>query len=543
MNVSPNSPFNDSIFKAEMKDKIWRVQNLYKIKTKRRKASLMKFNRVQQGIVDSIFNMRPIRKFDLKTRQQGVSTFWLLWWLDDTLFTPNTNSGILAHKLESLNYLMEIVRFAHATMPANLRLPTIGDNKTEMAFKYNNSKIFSSLSIRSTALHNLHISEWCLCKDVEIEATLGACSEWTNISGESTGQGVGNHGYDTYQEARRGDSIDKFKASFWPWFIQEEYEIPCDLTLKQMVLTRAETAIQKVMKDDWKMELTPGKLLWYRNMSKRVRGIMKQEYPTTEDDAFLTSGVKFFNVKKLHALLKEAELFNRDNPPWREEEDFIAFTKPEPGEIYAAGADTQDEGADFSVLKILNVSTRKEAFRYRARCGIKTFYRVCNDWGRAYNNALLAVERNNHGHAVLLGLEENCGYPKLFKDDAQTRLDRKIYVGKKPRALPEPKFGWLTTSITRPLMLDQLKASVEGEDEADEVHFEPEFSIRDREFLQECLTFEEVTGKFQAIEGAYDDNVFATALAFQMYLRLISSVKQRGQFTGIVAVGKRQELD
>lgn len=527
---------------AGLADKFYRIQHFYKILTKRKTLTTLKFNRVQEGIVSEFERQIKahgvIRHFDLKTRQQGVSTLCLIWWLDDTIFNVGTQTGILAHKNESLGYLMEIIRRAHKSMPDDWRVPVEGDNKHELKFKYIDSKIFSSLSIRSTGLHNLHVSEWCLCDDLEIQATLGACSPMTNVTGESTGHGVGNHGYTTYQDAKLGNAEDKMTAFFFPWFIQEEYtRDPGEQIIKP---TPEEKRTIMVAKTEWGVDITPGQLLWRRDTKRKLKGIFRQEYPETDDDAFLTSGNKFFNFKKLHRLILESKEWEISHPPVEETDDYIRWEDYDKHCIYVAGADTSEGAKDSSCLKIMNVTKRREAFRYRARVAPKTFYKVCDKWGRFFGTCLLAIERNLHGHAVLLGLEENCRYPNLFKELKGTRIRDIVHVGKKTRAMSEHKLGWETDSVSRPLMLDYLKVAIEGDEEDDEDHFEPEFTIFDQQLLSECLTFEEIDGKFQAIEGETDDNVIATAICFQMFLRQAKEVHRGGSFPAVITLGQRE---
>ena len=57
---------------------------------------------------------------------------------------------------------------------------------------------------------------------------------------------------------------------------------------------------------------------------------------------------------------------------------------------------------------------------------------------------LVAVEKNNHGHAVLLELKEHIKYPRLF-----------VPEGKK-----DP--GWITDRVTRPIMIDTFIDGVEN---------------------------------------------------------------------------------
>lgn len=526
-------------FKQTYGNKLWRLENLYKIRNKNKQLTNLKLNNIQKRMLADIGRDKPIKAFFLKYRQGGVSTFWLLYWLDETIFTRNTVTGILADKKENLGYLFEIVRLAHEYMPDNFR-PRLGeDSKSALSFPDINSKIMVSLSIKSTALHNLHVSEWCYCEDDEIARTLAACSPTANITGESTGNGIGNHGYELYQDAKRGES--PFKAAFYPWYIQEEYRLPLNgIDTSSLVLTKDERRLTQYMEHEYGLKLDPEQLLFRRAKQKELKGLYRQEFPETDEDAFLTSGNKFFEPRKVHRLLLEAKEMIRQTPPWQEDkdEDFIAWEKPTPKHVYAAGADTSEGSHDYSVLKIICVTCRREAFVYRARCGVDVFYRACDKWGREYRNALMAVERNNHGHAVLLGLDEIMHYPNLYKQENVTRP----IVGNDQKVT---KIGWQTDKTSKPLMLDELKYAIEGDSSEDEDHFLPEFRVMDQTLLSECLTFEQVDGKLQAIEGKFDDDVIATSIAYQMYKRLkryVPAYRQEDETAGVFFGSRREEV-
>lgn len=501
----------------------------------------MRLNPVQWEIYHKIKDMSPVRYFNLKYRQGGVSTFFLLWWLDDTIFNNNTTTGILSHKNESLKYLMEIIRTAHKTMPPRLR-PKLGDNsKTSLSFPEIDSKIMVSLSIRSTAVHNLHISEWCLAKDDEVKASIGATGPTANISGETTGNGVGNYGYEVYQDAKLEEN--GYKAHFVPWFVQPEYRLPLNgIDPKSVMdaLKPGERKLKAMMESDYGLILDAGQVLWRRWADKTHKALRGQEYPETDEEAFRTSGSKFFDYKKIHRLILHAKDLLKETPPVAggEDEDFVQFEKPVKGDLYAAGADTAEFGGDYSVLKIINVTEEREAFVYRARCGVDTFYGICDQWCRKFNNALLAVERNNHGHAVLLGLREDKKYPNLYKEVALPKKGK--VVGSE---FPKEKFGWNTNKETRPMILDGLKFAMEGDSEDDEDHFIPQIEIRDIWLLKEALTFEEVDGKFQAIAGEADDDVMGSSIAVQMFSRIKKmTIKSEGLAHRIKVGGKREAV-
>lgn len=510
------------------KDKIWRMQHFYHIKDKNKKIVPFRFNHIQTLLCEDVLKRHPIKDFTVKSRQLGLSTFWLIYWLDETIFTPNTTSAVLAHKWESLNYLMEIIRLAYDTMPREFK-PRLGkDSAHELNFKDIVSKIFVSLSIRSTTINNLHISEWCFCKDEEVRASLGAVPSTGNVSGESTGNGVGNDGYETYLAAKQG--LNDFKVHFFPWFMDKT----CVLDAKadeKIELTNDEAKLTKMAEKEYGIKITTNQILWRRAKKSEQKDMFGQEFPETENDAFASGVDRYFNTKKIYALIQEAKEYEQKTGYIERTDDYIQFEKPVKGDLYVAGADTSEGSHDYSVLKIINVTKRREAFVYRAMCGVDTFYKVCDKWGREYNKALLAVERNNHGHAVLLGLTENCRYPNLYKqENYRLGLDR-------------DKFGWQTDSTTKPLMLDELKLAIEGDSQDDVDHFRTEITFYDLNLLYEALTVVRDGVKINAESGKYDDSVIGTAIAFQMYkLMRKHAVKSEGTNFGIYATQDREAI-
>lgn len=526
-------------FEQSFGNKLWRLEHFYKIRDKNRRLVNLKLNPIQKRILASVQGMHPIRKFDLKYRQGGVSTFWLLWWFDDTIFHENTITGVLADKKESLGYLFEIVRLAHANMPTAYQPRLDEDSKTALTFPDLNSKMFVSLSIKATAVHNLHISERAYCKDQEIGRTISACGPMANITSETTGNGVGNDAYQVYWD-NKGKAHGETAVQFHPWFIQTEYRMELN-GMTPPEPTKEEKLLNDHARTEYGVEITPEMLLWRRSQKQRLKTMFRQEFPETDTDAFLTSGKKFFNVLKVDALLREARQWRENNPPIEQTEDYTVYEKPVQGEIYVAGADPAEGVGDPSCLKIINVSREREAFVYRAVVGVDHFYKVLYKWCMAYNRAILCIERNNHGHAIILGLtgaDPDAIYPNLWYDEA-----KKTRISGKRIAQVERKFGWLSTKEERTLLLDVLKASIQGNDQDDERHFEPDFMVYDENLLSECLTFEELHGKYQAAEGKNDDDIIATGLAVKMF-----HLKRRGMARGggldsfIVTDGQRETL-
>src|SRR6202012_2998695 len=103
--------------------------------------------------------------------------------------------------------------------------------------------------------------------------------------------------------------------------------------------------------------------------------------------------------------------------------------------------------------------------------------------GKRYRNALIAVERNNHGYGVLAHLKD-LRYENLFSQSGQD--------------------GWLTSVVTRPAMVETLAA----------VLIEQPSLFRSSRLLAEMKTFvRHADGHGAAAEGAHDDCVMAMAIA------------------------------
>lgn len=502
-------------------NKVWRINNLYKIRTKNQGVARFKLNDLQINILRDIQGMKPVRHITLKTRQVGLSTFWEIYWLDDTWFQDGVITGIMAHKRESIEHLTSIVKIAMASFPGR-KVEVVEENKTRITFP-NNSSILFSLEFRSTPLHNLHISEWCFCDNERVWATVGATNKWTNITGESTGNGIGNDGYITWMAAKEGKN--GFKYRFIPWYAHQEYRMPTD-------------GLPKFVPDakEKKWALDQQQIHFRRQMQEKLKNAFIVEYPETEEDAFAQSGIGYFDSRKIVALVREAREYESTHDVKRDNL-WTIWEEPQPGHIYVLGGDTAEGiGADYSTFKILCVTCRAHAMAYRGHVAIDQFYKDVDTFGRRYNTALVGIERNNHGHAVLLGLRQVCKYPNLFIDkDEDTRII--VDLSKKR---PEPKYGWHTTSITKPLMCDQLKIAVEGDGLQDENDFTPEYHIRDLVFLSECLTFRQDGTKLSAASGYHDDSIMAEAIAFQMYL-LAKRGRSRMQNLGRLILGEDRE--
>src|SRR5438105_1739961 len=92
---------------------LWRIQHLYRIKTKEAELTQLKLNPIQRQLARYIPYWN--QHLSIKARQEGLSTFCEVWHLDTTMFSPNTNTCMLADSRDNLQGLFEIIRLVYET--------------------------------------------------------------------------------------------------------------------------------------------------------------------------------------------------------------------------------------------------------------------------------------------------------------------------------------------------------------------------------------------------------------------------------------------
>lgn len=133
----------------------WRIEHLYKIQSKKATEKIfMKLNWVQQKLkwYLKLWHLLLV----LKARQEGVSTFCLIYHLDRTLFHKNYTTAIIAHKHDSLKKLFRIIKIAYESCPDRFRLADGSlwvkpkakyDNANELYFEGIDSRIYVAFGL------------------------------------------------------------------------------------------------------------------------------------------------------------------------------------------------------------------------------------------------------------------------------------------------------------------------------------------------------------------------------------------------------------
>ena len=134
-------------------------------------------------------------------------------------------------------------------------------------------------------------------------------------------------------------------------------------------------------------------------------------------------------------------------------------------------------------MQVIDRATGLQCAEYQGRCGLLEQAQRAADLAREYNGALLVVERNNHGAAVIAYLHSVARYSRLYEQDGQA--------------------GWLTTSLTRPQLLRALEQMLA----------ESAACMMSARLLREMKTFvRDGRGRVGAAEGQHDDLVMAFAM-------------------------------
>lgn len=164
-----------------------------------------------------------------------------------------------------------------------------------------------------------------------------------------------------------------------------------------------------------------------------------------------------------------------------------------PGYPYLAGGDTSGEGSDFFVGQVLNNVTGVQVATLRHAFDEGLYARQMYCLGKYYNEALLNIETNFSTYPVKE--LERLEYPNLFMRQVEDSITHKI----------QPKYGFQTTKVTRPLIIAELVEIVREHTEL----------INDLDTLNEMLTFvRNEKGKPEAQTGAHDDCIMSLAIAF-----------------------------
>jgi hypothetical protein len=284
---------------------------------------------------------------------------------------------------------------------------------------------------------------------------------------ESTPHGASGCFYDEWQRARDTGA----QQHFFPWWWEPAYR---RTQFSEATFTGEESELRT------RHGLSPEQIAFRREMRSSFRSLAPQEFAEDPVSCFLASGDCVFDLEiiamRLADLAPPVDLCDNGR--------LQIWFEPLRDREYIIGCDPAGGGAngDYACAQVLDRTSGLQCAELRGHLPPREFATRIAELGREYNQALLAVERNNHGHGVLAHLHER--YGNLY------------CTGDQP--------GWVTNSSTRPRMIEGFSAMLA----------ECPGLINSRVLLEECRTFvRRSDGSAAAASGAHDDCIMAMAIA------------------------------
>ncbi len=290
----------------------WRLTNLYWIVDEFGKKVKFQPNAEQLDLLQSLHTWNLV----LKARQLGFTTLIDILGLDQAVFTPNYSAAIIAHGLrEAEKIFRHKVKFPWEKLPDGIKAlnPPVNQTASELVFA-NGSSIYVGTSGRSGTLQFLHISEYGkICrrfpeKAAEIKTgSLPAVHAGGLIFIESTAEGTGGHFYEMVKEAEkrglREPNDMEFKLHFYPWWKKQSYRLdPEGVLIEVEVIDYFNELEEKgVFVDD-------AQVAWYAAKKRILKEDMKQEYPSTPEEAFEAAMQEKYFAEQMSAARKQGRI-------------------------------------------------------------------------------------------------------------------------------------------------------------------------------------------------------------------------------------------
>ncbi len=469
----------------------WLMEELLRIRTRQGDLRPLRLNAAQRALERrSVQPAGSSRKsIVLKARQLGITTYVAARFLVHTITRPGTLSVQVAHEQQAAEEIFRIVHRFVEHLPERLRagaLCTSRANVRQIVFprldsEYRVETAADPNAGRGMTIQNLHCSEVARWPGVVAETLAGvraAVPAGGEIVLESTANGAAGVFYDEWHRA--GET--GYARHFFPWWWEPEYR----RTAGERAVNEEEAALAA------RFGLTAGQIAFRREMQANFGARFAEEFPEDPETCFLAGGECVFELEAIEQRLGELA-----DPAECSLNGCLQLWLPEvPGRRYLIGVDPAEGNADgdYSCAEVLDRETAMQCAELHGHFDARELAGRVAALARRYNNALVAVERNNHGHAVIAQMLTVHAYPNLFP------------AGDKP--------GWLTTRVNRPPMLEELAAVLSQSPQL----------FNSRRLLDECRSFvRRPDGRAEAEPGSHDDAIMAMAIALAARKGTVSS--------------------
>lgn len=450
---------------------------MLRVRNKKRGLVHLVPNRAQGEFARTCTN----RNIVLKARQMGITTYIAARFFVQTITRPGTMTVQVAHDQESAEEIFKIVHRFWENLPSAMKrgaLTRSRANVRQMVFPRLDSeyRVATAADVnagRGLTIHNLHCSEvarWLRDPAEALASLRAAVPADGDIVLESTPNGAGGVFYEEWQHANETG----YTRHFFPWWYDDEYRGKVGTEKIRLLNPEEEELIQRA-------GLSDEQIAWRRTNRAQLRKLAAQEYAEDPVSCFLASGECVFELEAIDRALAAAagSLTVRENGRLK------VWLQPRGERQYIIGVDPAGGGTegDYACAEVIDRQTAMQCAELHGHYSPRELAMKLIELGRTYNDALLVIERNNHGYGVLANLRA-AGYEKIFCAGGQD--------------------GWLTSAVTKPAMIENLAAILA---------VKPELFQSER-LLAECRTFIRRTdGGSGSNSGSHDDCVMAMAIA------------------------------
>lgn len=480
------------------------------------KAQIVIFAALNRQILAKV----PPKAIILKARQLGSSTAVAGWFFSDAIAVPGTNCLIAAHDSDSSGILYRKYQVMLQHLPTKYKKPTDYTNRKEVIFSSpHNSRIrvqtAGNINLgRSDTIQRAHLSEvaWWEHGEQSMASVQQAITPDAIEIWESTANGMDGLFYDQWYKAvafRRDHprSLEGFTPLFIPWTVNPEYarKPPKGVEVEPVKGLTIEQAY-------WRE----------RCIDEKCQGdieLFRQEYPSTPDEAFITSGRNVFTKAVIEAQRSVAKgktgsyvVFDKEGPheAFRRTNCWRIIQEPTQHGQYTLGADVAEgqlsdrnsdrSEPDYSAAAVLDRHSLNVMAVWHGRAETYEFGRQCLYAAKWYNQAWASPEANGAGLAVLNVFME-ADYERLYQRESPDE-----YVDESERG----QYGWRTTVTSRKLLVDDFIQAVNRGG----------LKLNDERIVDEMVSFvRDKTGKAIHAVGKHDDLLFAVMIALQLHIR------------------------
>jgi hypothetical protein len=437
-------------------------------------------------------NKLPVTLIILKARRHGVSTYVQSRMFQECHLKSHRQGITIAADDEGCSYIHNMSHTFYEFLPEKLK-PMVkyksSDRlvfdmpKTELS-KRGGIPIGLKSSMRTVACNNraglgtgnhfIHFSEYAFYRDAE-SVRKSVIPTVFNVPGtsvviESTANGMigaGEAFYDEWKLAKQGKSI--FKPLFYSWLEHEGYKRRFFNAKEREELIDTLDPEEEELID--RFGATHEQLNWRRYQIKflgegvsqgdYLKGDLEnfhEQYPVSDDEAFIVSGNRVFNRLALKEYKDKCKRYK-----WRGEVESDRLIKDSQGNLRVWEMPQKDEkyiitidpssgepgATDFGCIEVLRVMNVKktglmatQSAEWHGRTGAEALGQIAVELGKRYNNAILAPEVFGYGHAVLARIQA-MDYWNVFKRRVVDSVEQ----------VSKTKLGWKTDSVTKPTLL------------------------------------------------------------------------------------------